>query len=94
VVDPAKRINRHYYELCTLWELRGALRAGNVWVSSSRRYTDPETYLIPKTRWPALRPEVCQQLHAPEDGVVRLERRGRELTELLPRVERLLAPKG
>jgi TnpA family transposase len=94
VVDPAKRIDRHYYELCTLWELRGALRAGNVWVSGSRRYANPETYLIPKTRWPSLRPEVCQQLHAPEDGAVRLAQRGRELTELLPRVDRLLTRNG
>jgi hypothetical protein len=43
MVDPAKRIDRHYYELCTLWELRGALRAGNVWVSGSRLYANPET---------------------------------------------------
>src|SRR5215831_5183346 len=28
VVHPDGQIDRHYYELCTLWELRGALRAG------------------------------------------------------------------
>jgi hypothetical protein len=94
VADPAGTIDRHYYELCTLWELRGALRAGDVWVASSRRYANPETYLIPKDRWPALRPEICQQLHAPEDGVVRLEQRGRELAEVLPRVDRLVARNG
>ena len=94
VVDPDGHIDRHYYELCTLWELRGALRAGNVWVPSSRRYANPETYLIPKASWPALRPDICQQLHAPENGAVRLEERGRELTELLPRVDRLLARNG
>jgi hypothetical protein len=59
VVAPDGRLDRHYYELCTLWELRGALRAGNVWVAQSRRYANPETYLIPHTQWPALRPEVC-----------------------------------
>jgi TnpA family transposase len=94
VVDPAGRIDRHYYELCTLWELRGALRAGDVWVSNSRRYANPDTYLIPKGRGPALRPEVCQQVHAPEDGAMRLEQRGRELAELLPRVDRLVARNG
>ncbi len=94
VVAPDGRIDRHYYELCTLWELRGALRAGNVWVPQSRRYANPETYLIPPTRWPALRPEVCQQIHAPEDGARRLEQRGRELIELLPRVDRLLTRHG
>ena len=94
VVAPDGRIDRHYYELCTLWELRGALRAGNVWVAQSRRYANPETYLIPHTRWPALRPEVCQQIHAPADGAMRLEQRGRELIELLPRVDRLLTRHG
>jgi TnpA family transposase len=94
VVAPDGRLDRHYYELCTLWELRGALRAGNVWVAQSRRYANPETYLIPHTRWPALRPEVCQQIHAPADGAMRLEQRGRELIELLPRVDRLLTRHG
>jgi TnpA family transposase len=94
VVAPDGRIDRHYYELCTLWELRGALRAGNVWVVNSRRYADPETYLIPKDRWTALRPEVCQQIHAPEHGVARLEERGRELAELFSRVEHLLTRQG
>jgi hypothetical protein len=94
VLDPEGRIDRHYYELCTLWELRGALRAGNIWVPGSRRYANPETYLIPKDRWPALRPEICQQLRAPENGAVRLEERGRELAELLPRVDRLVARNG
>ena len=94
MMDPDGGINRHYYELCALWELRGALRGGNVWVQPSRRYANPETYLIPKDRWPALRPEVCQQIRAPADGAVRLEERGRELVELLPRVDRMLARKG
>ena len=50
VEAPDGRIDRHYYELCTLWELRGALRAGNIWVANSRRYADPETYLTPVGR--------------------------------------------
>jgi Tn3 transposase DDE domain/Domain of unknown function (DUF4158) len=94
VVDPEGRIDRHYYELCTLWELRGALRAGDVWVVSSRRYANPDTYLIPKDRWPMLRAEICQQLCVPEDGAMRLEQRGRELAELLPRVDRLVTRHG
>jgi hypothetical protein len=94
VVAPDGHIDRHYYELCTLWELRGALRAGNVWVPSSLRYANPETYLIPKASWPALRPDICQHIRAPENGAVRLEERGRELTEILPRVNRLIACNG
>ena len=37
----------HFYELCTLSELRDRLRAGDVWVRGSRQYRDFETYLIP-----------------------------------------------
>ena len=77
-----------------MWHLRSALRAGNVWVAHSRRYANPDTYLIPPPKWPALRAEVCQQLHVPADGAVRLEQRGRELVELLPRVDRMLSPQG
>ena len=66
VVKPDGQIDRHYYELCTLWELRGALRAGNIWVPGSRRYANPETYLIPKAKWPSLRPAICQELRSPK----------------------------
>jgi TnpA family transposase len=90
VIDDRGRIDRTYYELCMLWQLRAALRAGDVWLGSSRRYADPETYLIPKDRWPALRGEACRQLQAPEDGDSRLKRREAELEELLDRVAPLL----
>jgi TnpA family transposase len=91
VIKPDGQIDRHYYELCTLWELRGALRAGNIWVPGSRRYANPDTYLIPKAQWPSLRPAICQELRIPENGAARLEERGRELNELLPQVHRLMA---
>src|SRR5262245_39662389 len=90
-VNPNGQLDRPYYELWTLWELRGALRAGNVWVSSRRRYANPETYLIPKAQWPSLRPAICQELRTPENGAARLEERGRELHALLPQVNRLMA---
>jgi len=90
--DPTAR--RHYFELCVLWELRGALRAGDVWLDGSRRYADPQTYLIPREQWPGLRAEVCREVQAPEDGTERLRDRERELSGLLDRVEGLLAKDG
>jgi TnpA family transposase len=39
-------IDRHYYELCVLSELRDRLRAGDVWVAGSRRYRAFEERLI------------------------------------------------
>ena len=59
------------------------LRAGDVWLESSRRYSDPETYLIPRERWTALRSELCQQLQVPDEGTVRLTQREAELEALL-----------
>lgn len=47
VFEPGGSIDRHFYELCTLSELRDRLRAGDVWVRGSRQYRDFETYLIP-----------------------------------------------
>jgi hypothetical protein len=35
--EPDGEMSRRYYELCTLWHLRSALRSGRVWVEHSRR---------------------------------------------------------
>lgn len=94
VLTPDGSVDRHYYELCVLWELRNALRAGNVWLASSRRYANPETYLIPKTQWPALRLEVCQQVQLPDDPTARFTAREQELADLFARVDPLLAQNG
>src|SRR5262249_8784486 len=41
-----RAIDRRYYELCVLSELRDRLRAGDVWVVGSRRYRSFEERLI------------------------------------------------
>jgi len=91
VIDEDNNINRHYYELCALWELRNALRSGDVWQKYSRRYANPETYLIPKDRWPEMRAEVCRQIAAPQDGTTRLKEREVELEEMLAKVDTMLS---
>jgi hypothetical protein len=45
-VLPGGAIDRRYYELCVLSELRDRLRAGDVWVVDSRRYRSFEERLI------------------------------------------------
>jgi TnpA family transposase len=82
---------RRAYEWCVLWALRDALRAGDVYLPTSRRYANPETYLIPKPQWPLLREEVGQQLELDPTGAERLASRARELTTLLLRLDRLLS---
>ncbi len=91
VVDDESRIDRRYYEMCVLWELRGALRSGDVWVEGSRRYADPESYLIPRERWTEMRPEACRLMSAPEDGRERLGQLREELESRLVSVAGTLA---
>lgn len=83
-------LNRRYYELCTLWQLRSALRAGNVWVAHSRRYANPDTYLIPPAEWPRWRPEVLKQTGTSSDGATQLTLRDTEFATTMAHVERLL----
>jgi len=40
-------MDRRFYELCALSELKNALRSGDVWVQGSRQFKDFEEYLIP-----------------------------------------------
>lgn len=91
--EPDGDISRRYYELCTLWHLRSALRSGSVWVEHSRRYADPDTYLISPAQWPERRPEVIRQTGTPSDGLKRLEEREAELEAYMGQVEKLLARK-
>lgn len=91
VIGRDQKIDRRYYERCVLWQLKAALRSGDLWVVGSRRYADPETYLIPIARWPALRAEVCRQLGMPEAVDARLLEREAELGQRLTPVEALLA---
>lgn len=91
VVDASGHVDRRYYELCTLWELRGALRAGNIWLEGSRRYANPATYLIPKDRWETSRFDICRRIKAPEDGTVRFDQRRLELEDVLARLDASLA---
>lgn len=72
VVGEDGRIDRRYWELCLLTVLREALRSGDVWIEGSRRYADPQSYLIPKTNWPTLRQEVSVSTGTPSDGTEHL----------------------
>ena len=72
VVDKDGQIDRRYWELCLLTVLRESLRSGDVWVEGSRRYADPQSYLIPKTSWSSLRQEVSVSTGTPSDGAEHL----------------------
>lgn len=91
VLDENGETNRRYYETCALWELRGALRSGDVWVRNSRRYANLETYLIPRDQWPQMRSEACRLLGLPQRGEERLQQRKEELQDGLYQLDRELA---
>ena len=91
--EPDGEISRRYYELCTLWHLRSALRSGSIWVEHSRRYADPDTYLLPPAEWPSRRLEVIRQTGTPGEGLQRVVERETELEACLAQVETLLARK-
>jgi hypothetical protein len=48
-------IDRRYYELCALSELRNALRSGDIWVQGSRQFKDFDEYLIPTEKYTELK---------------------------------------
>ena len=43
VVFKGKDIDRHYYELCLLSELKNVLRSGDAWVEGSRQFKVPDS---------------------------------------------------
>lgn len=44
-------LNRHYYEMAILTELRNYVRSGDVSIVGSRQHKDFEEYLVPKETW-------------------------------------------
>lgn len=48
-------IDRRYYELCELSELKNALRSGDVWVQGSRQFKDFDEYLVPPEKFASMK---------------------------------------
>ena len=47
-------VDRRFYELCALSELKNALRSGDIWVQGSRQFKDFDEYLLPTEKFVAL----------------------------------------
>jgi hypothetical protein len=61
-------ISRPHYELAVLTTLNEQLKSGDVTVARSRRWTDFEEYLIPRTAWAAEREQHYAVLGLPIDS--------------------------
>lgn len=83
-------IDRRYYELCALAELKNGLRSGDVWVSGSRRYRDFDDYLLSPEKWESMREadEPMLPVSGSADGY--LEERAARLHDGLLEVGRLI----
>lgn len=47
LVRTPEGLDRRFYELCVMSELRNSLRSGDIWVPGSRQHRDFEEYLLP-----------------------------------------------
>ena len=90
-VMPQGQPKRRAYELCTLSTLRDKLRSGDIYLPNSRRYTDPETFLIPRVSLASTqgRTSARNSIWIPR-ATARLSDRAQQLKDLLPRVDRVL----
>jgi TnpA family transposase len=44
-------VDRRFYELCALSELKNSLRSGDIWVQGSRQFRDFDEYLLPAAKF-------------------------------------------
>lgn len=91
VVHVADGLDRRFYEMCVLSELKNALRSGDIWVQGSRQFKDFEEYLLSPARFTAQRTE--QQLGLAIDTRCEpfLTERLAALESTMQKVERLAA---
>ena len=82
-------IDRRFYEICVLAELKNALRSGDIWVQGSRQFKAFDEYLLPAERFEAQRHNSALPLAVTTDCDRYLDGRLQSLEEQLATVERL-----
>lgn len=88
VITP-EGIDRCFYEICVLNELKNALRSGDIWVKGSRQFRNFDDYLLPVTTIRNLVESNRLPLEANLDGDRYLNDRLATLTEQLSTVNTL-----
>jgi len=86
-------IDRRFYELCLLSELKNALRSGDVWISGSRAFKEFDEYLLPVSQFEELQKQDVLPLRVEINVDAYLHGRLAHLGAELKTVERL-AKKG
>jgi hypothetical protein len=91
LVSSLDGLDRRFYELCVLSELKNSLRSGDIWVKYSRQFKDFEDYLLPPPLFAAQRDQRKLGLAVETDCECFLKTRLTVLREQLATVERLAA---
>lgn len=55
LIFKADGLDRRYYELCVLSELKNSLRSGDIWVCGSRQFKNFNEYLLPIDKYDSLK---------------------------------------
>ncbi len=87
-------IDRRFYEICVLSELKNALRSGDIWVQGSRQFRDFEEYLLPQEKFSTLRQTRTLPVAINPDCDQYLVERVLLLNQQLATVNRLALAKG
>jgi TnpA family transposase len=87
-------IDRRYYELCALSELKNALRSGDIWVQGSRQFKDFNDYLVPSDQFIPMKIANKLPISVITDCETYLNERLLSLAEQLTTVNRLAAANG
>jgi TnpA family transposase len=93
LVFTADGIDRPFYELCVMSELRNSLRSGDIWVEGSRQFKDFEEYLVPRSVFTCQREQRALGLEVTSSCEQFLEERLGLLEHELAAVERLAEQK-
>ena len=84
-------VDKRYYEMSAVTELKNGLKSGDVWVSGSRKYADFEDYLLPRATWERMRADCGPPVAMNPDLDEYLAERSEELHQDLSEVGSLIS---
>jgi TnpA family transposase len=84
-------IDRRFFEMAAMAELKDSLRSGDVWVAGSRQFKDFDEYLLPKHVYAQQKADGLIDLPVPHDAKAYLEQRLGLLRQMLDEVNALAA---
>jgi TnpA family transposase len=87
-------IDRRFYELCAMSELKNGLRSGDIWVQGSRQFRNFDEYLVPPENYIALKQAQTLPLNVATDCDQYLNQRIELLKQQLSTVNKLAATSG